>query len=165
MLQRLGATRVGVWLIKHIVSPMDRRLYRLSGGRLLTTGRPLGPVLLLTTRGRRSSEACTTPVFYLRDGPRLVLCNVNPGFERPNPWTLNLRAYPLAQVQIGSEAGTYTARVADEGELARYWPRLVAVWPAYQPHFDRSGQRTVFILEPTRAGDTPGPTRTETAAR
>lgn len=37
--RRFGATPVGVWVIKHIVSPLDRFLYRLIGGRFLTTGR------------------------------------------------------------------------------------------------------------------------------
>jgi len=39
-------------------------------------------------------------VFSLRDGDHLVVCNVNPGFERPNPWILNLRAEPRARVQV-----------------------------------------------------------------
>ena len=146
--RRLGATPVVVWLIKHLISPLDRRLYRLTGGRILSTGRPLGPVLLLTTKGRKTGEDRTNPVFYLRDGERLVLCNVNPGFERPNPWTLNLRANPLARVQIGHETRTYMARQATEDELEKYWPRLVEIWPAYQAHFDKSGKRIVFVLEP-----------------
>ena len=146
--RRFGATPAGVWFIKHIVSPLDRWLYRLSGGRFLTTGRPLGPILLLTTVGRKTGKEHTTPVFYLRDGERLVLCNVNPGFERPNPWTLNLRANPLTRVQIGRERRIYRARQATEDELESYWPRLVEIWPAYQAHFEKSGERSVFILEP-----------------
>src|SRR4030095_9183489 len=93
-LQRLGAARAGVGVIKHIVSPLDRRLYRWTNGRFLSFGRPLAPTLLLTTSGRKSGRPHTTPVFYLRDGDSVILCNVNPGFERPNPWTLNMRANP-----------------------------------------------------------------------
>jgi len=144
----LGATRVGVWVIKHVVSPLDRWIYRRTGGRRVSTGRPLGPILLLTTKGRRTGKDHTNPVFYLPDGERLVICNVNPGFERPNPWTLNLRAHPVTQVQVGTDVRTYRAREATDGEVERYWPRLVETWPAYQTHYDRSRQRTVFILEP-----------------
>ncbi len=111
-----------MWIIKHLVSPLDRRIYRLSSGRLLSTGRPLGPILLLTTMGRRTRKEHTTPLFYLRDDERLIVCNVNPGFEHPNPWTLNLRAHPLVQVQIGAEVGTYEAREATEEEIGRYCP-------------------------------------------
>ena len=153
LLRHLGATRVGVWVIKHIVSPLDRWLYRRTGGQRVSTGRPLGPLLLLTTTGRRTGRDRTTPVFYLRDGDRLVVCNVNPGFERPNPWTLNLRANPVARVQIGPVSGVYQAREASEAEVECYWPDLVKVWPAYQTHYDRSGQRLVFLLEPIPTRD------------
>ena len=148
ILRRLGATRLGVWVIKHVVSPLDRWLYQRTGGQRVALGKPLGPLLLLTTTGRRTGKEHTTPVYYVRDGNRLVLCNVNPGFEHPNPWTLNLRANPLARVQIGSERSTYQAREASQAEVERYWPHLVHVWPAYQTLYDRSGQRVIFLLEP-----------------
>jgi deazaflavin-dependent oxidoreductase (nitroreductase family) len=78
----------------------------------------------------------------------LIICNVNPGFELPNPWMLNLRAHPLARVQVGSVRRTCQVREATAAEVARYWPRLAQIWPAYQTHFDRGGQRSLFILEP-----------------
>jgi deazaflavin-dependent oxidoreductase (nitroreductase family) len=146
-LQRLGATRLGVWMIKHVVAPLDRRLYRWTNGRYLTAGRPLAPTLLLTTTGCKSGRLRTTPVFYLQDGARIILCNVNPGFERPNPWTLNIRAHPLVQTQIGAQTSPYRAREATAAEIDRYWPQLVQMWPAYQKHFARSGQRSIFVLE------------------
>lgn len=148
MLQRLGGSEFGVWAIKHLLSPLDRALARGSGGRVTVTGALLGPVLLLTTTGRRTGHSHTTPVFFLRDGDRLILCNVNPGFERTNPWVLNLQATPVARVRIGRSVGTYRARTASAAEIECYWPRLVARWPAYQTFFARSGERTVFVLEP-----------------
>jgi deazaflavin-dependent oxidoreductase (nitroreductase family) len=151
LFHRLGSTVLGVWVIKHLFSPLDRRLYCWTSGGRIALGRPLAPRLLLTTLGRHSGQERTIPLFYLREGERLIICNVNPGFERPNPWTLNLRAHPLARVQVGSACRTYQAREATEVEVERYWPRLVQIWPAYQAHFDRSGQRSLFILEPAVA--------------
>lgn len=148
VIQQLGATRPGVWTIKHVVSPLDRRLYRLTGGRFSTSARAEAPVLLLTTTGRKTGKQRTIPVFYLADGDQVILCNVNPGFERPNPWTLNLRANSIAQLQIGSEQRAYQAREASAEEIERYWPLLTEMWPAYQRHFARSGQRSIFIMEP-----------------
>jgi hypothetical protein len=51
----LGGTPAGVWTIKHLVSPLDRRLYGRTGGRLVTPGHPHGPIVLLTTIGRRTA--------------------------------------------------------------------------------------------------------------
>lgn len=50
LLRWIGATLLGVWTIKHAVSPLDRWIYEQTGGRRLSTGRPLGRILLLTTR-------------------------------------------------------------------------------------------------------------------
>ena len=148
ILQRFGATKIGVWMIKHLVSPLDLWMYRRTGGHRVSTGHPLGPLLLLTTTGRHSGMKRTTPVFYLRDGDQLIICNVNPGFEHPDPWILNLRADPIASVQIGTVHKLCRAREANEAETERYWPQLVQIWPAYSTHYERSGNRTIFLLEP-----------------
>jgi len=144
--RRLGGTRLGVLAIGRVISPVQRHLYRWTGGRISLTGP--APVLLLTATGRHTGRARTVPLFYIRDGHRLVICNVNPGFERPNPWTLNLHADPHARVQIGRDIITVRARTAADHELDRYWPKLTEIWPAYQIFYDKGGKRTLFILEP-----------------
>ena len=95
---QFGSTRAGAWLIKHIITPLDHRMYRLTSGRALSTGLRRGPVLLLTTTGRRTGKLQTAPVFYVSDGERLVVCSVSPPFGHTSPWTLNLRAHPVARV-------------------------------------------------------------------
>ena len=45
MLRRLGGTDLGVWAIKPIVAPLDRRLYRWTGGRGGVLDRPLASKL------------------------------------------------------------------------------------------------------------------------
>lgn len=144
--QRLGGTRLGVLAIGRILSPLQRGLYHRTGGRLSLTGH--APVLLLTTTGRRTGKGRTVPLLYLRDDDRLIICNVNPGFERPNPWVVNLRAQPHAQVQIGHGTTSVNARPASEDELDRYWPELTKMWPAYQAFYGNGGKRSVFVLEP-----------------
>jgi hypothetical protein len=71
LLRRLGATRPGVWVIKHVVSPLDRWLYQRTGGRRVALGSPLGPLLLLTTTGRRTGKEHTTPCSGYLDHPFL----------------------------------------------------------------------------------------------
>lgn len=146
MINRLGATRIGVWVIKQFVSPFQRWIYRATGGRVLSTVGSGRNVLLLTTQGRRTGKDRTTPVFYLRDGEDVVICNVKPEFERTNPWVINLRDNPVAQLQIGPDIAQYQAREATDDEINRLWPQLISLWPAYQLHFERGGRRNIFVL-------------------
>jgi F420H(2)-dependent quinone reductase len=76
-------------------------LYRWTAGRL--GGRfGRGPVLLLTTTGRRSGKPRCTAVLCGKDGSRLVVIGSNTGSERPPAWALNLR--PTPKPRCGSVA-------------------------------------------------------------
>ncbi|WP_454858327.1 Acg family FMN-binding oxidoreductase [Promicromonospora soli] len=155
------------WLIKHVVSPTDRLLLRLSGGRLrLTVGRP---VLLLSTVGLRTGRVRRTPVFYLRDGDELVVCNVRPPGERPNPWPRNLDHEPAAEVTVGGHRRAVTARRATDREAERLWPELVRRWPLYDDYYRGTRERHVFVLtpraDPTDPTDPPNGTSTSMDAR
>ncbi len=74
-------------------------IYRLTRGRVL--GRVAGmPVLLLTTTGRRSGRARTTPLTYFEDGTDLVVVGSNGGEDQAPAWWLNLRDEPHATVTV-----------------------------------------------------------------
>ena len=60
---------------------------------------------------------------------------------------MNLRSHPIASVQVGPHIIAGTARQVEAAELDRYWPQLVALWPAYREHYERSGKRSLFVLE------------------
>jgi deazaflavin-dependent oxidoreductase (nitroreductase family) len=152
VMQWFGGLPVGIWTVRHVIAPLDRWFYRRTGGRLAGSNLLRAPVLLLTTTGRRTGEPRTTPVFYVRDGACFVICNVQAGSERPSPWPLNLRANPVARVQVDAEAGVYRAREATPEETERYWPGLLRNWPANRAFYDRTGERSVFILEPLETG-------------
>lgn len=145
LLQRLGGTRLGVWAIKHVVSPVQLSLHRYTGGRLSLTGP--APVLLLTTIGRRTGKPRTVPAFYLRDGDRYVVCNVRPPHERTNPWVLNVLANPHVRLTLRGETLDGRARRADQSEVDRYWPALVRLWPAYRSFRKAGGDLSIFVIE------------------
>ena len=132
-------------MIAHVVSPWQRRLLVATGGRVALTGKR--PVLLLTTTGRRSGRPRTIPLFFLRDGDDLVVCNVRPPSERPNPWPLNVRANPDVSVQIGDVKEQRVVREAGAREVEKYWPLLVKTWPAYERFFADTHERAIFVLQ------------------
>ena len=146
---RLLAAPPAVWAVKHLVSPMDRQLYRLTRGRLLL-GRPARDVALLTTTGRRSGMPRTVPVFCLADGERLVVCSVRPAGEPANPWPGNLRADPRCSVEKDGVRREYVALEATAEEVERWWEPLCRRWPPYAAHYRATGQRSIFVLEPAR---------------
>jgi deazaflavin-dependent oxidoreductase (nitroreductase family) len=142
---RIGSTRAGVWVIGNVISPFQRWVIRTTGGRVTLTGKP---VLLLTAIGRRSGQPRTVPLLYLHDDDDLVVCNVRPPWERRNPWPLNVRANPDVTIRIGGIAEEpRIAREARPKEIERLWPRLVALWPAYERFFARTHERAIFVLE------------------
>jgi len=67
------------------VGKLNVPLYRASRGRL--GGRVgKGPVLLLTTTGRKSGQKRTAPVLYLADDDRFVVINTKPAAWHCRRW-------------------------------------------------------------------------------
>ncbi len=114
-----------------------RIVYRLTRGRLL--GRVAGmPVLLLTTTGRRSGRARTTPLTYFEDGGDIVVVASNGGEDTAPAWWLNLREQPLATITLGAYSRSVTARAATEDEHGRLWPTITATHPGYAAYARRT---------------------------
>lgn len=152
VMRRAGHGRWFAIMIKHAGSKVDTALYRASRGRLTLAG-PALPTMLLTTRGRKTGKDRTVPVFFVRDGDRLVAACENFGLGTTSSWPVNLRAHPYATIQIGSRVARYRARPATEDEYDRNMPRLLADWPAHETYRERTGVRHVMVFEPLPAAD------------
>jgi len=121
-------------------------------------GKGVGPfgdqLILLTTVGARSGKERITPVMFHRDGERYVVIASKGGAPDHPAWYRNLKANPLASVEVGAETGTETfevmAREAEGEERERLYAERVAIAPgfgAYQRQTSR--QIPVMILERT----------------
>lgn len=119
---RLGSHPAGLWVVKHVISPVDRVVVAVSGGRLPPLSSVALPTLLLTVVGRRSGQKRTVPLVYVRDGERYVVGNARPAGERGNPWILNLRAAQRGTIQTRGHAVAVAARELDETQIERWWP-------------------------------------------
>jgi F420H(2)-dependent quinone reductase len=131
-----------------MVGKLNVPVYRLSRGRI--GGRVgKGPVLLLTTTGRKSGEPRTAPVLYLADGERYVVINTNAGNARTPAWSLNLRADPEAEVEVRGKRTKVRARIAAGEERDQLWRKHMeqySGWDYYEEQLDR--EPSVFVLEP-----------------
>jgi deazaflavin-dependent oxidoreductase (nitroreductase family) len=120
-------------------------VYRLSGGRLL--GRVAGmPVLLLTTTGRRTGRARTTPLTYFELGDELAIVASNGGEDSPPRWWLNLQAEPRATITIDGRSEQVTTRAATDEEHARIWPVITATFRAYGDYARRTTRPIPVVL-------------------
>ena len=141
----LGATGLRLWGKANIP------LYRLSGGRI---GAKIGraPVLLLTTTGRKSGEPRTAPVVYLADGERVSVINTNAGNHRIPAWSLNLKANPDAEVEIGRKRQAVRARIAEGEERAELWDKHNVQYSGFNEYETKLERDiSVFVLEPKTA--------------
>jgi deazaflavin-dependent oxidoreductase (nitroreductase family) len=123
-------------------------LYRLTGG--LVGGKLAGsPVLLLNTIGRRSGESRTAPVVYLADGHRQIVIGSNAGHRNEPAWSLNLKANPEAEVEIGRKRHPVRARIAEGDERAELWRRVNDQYSGFDDYEARTDRDiAVFVLGP-----------------
>jgi F420H(2)-dependent quinone reductase len=142
MSQAMGATGLR-WTGK-----LNVPLYRLSGGRI---GGKINraPVLLLTTTGRKSGQKRTAPVVYLTEGENLVVIGSNAGHSRTPAWSLNLKANPEAEVEVGRKRRPVRARVAEGEERAELWRKHNKQYSGFDEYEARTDRDiALFVLEP-----------------
>jgi deazaflavin-dependent oxidoreductase (nitroreductase family) len=132
-----------------ILPRIDRAVFRLSHGRILT-GQWLMPSLMLTTTGSRSGLPRQTPLscFPFNDDSLLV---VDSNYGRPQrpAWSNNLLANLQATVVHRSEEFEVTARLLNENERKLAWPEIFAIWPTYRQYVERCG-RDVRVFQLVR---------------
>ena len=118
---------------------LHRWMYEASDGRIGATS-PQGPMLLLSTVGRRTGQPRTTPLLFLRDGEDFVVVASNGGRPQPPAWYLNLQAEPKATVRDGRRRVGVVAEAPGPDEQEELWRRLhefYAGWSHYQTLTDR----------------------------
>ena len=123
-------------------------LYRLTGGRV--GGKLAGsPMLLLNTIGRKSGEPRTVPIVYLADGDRQIVIGSNAGHKNEPAWSLNLKANPEAEVEIGRKRHPVRARIAEGDERAELWRRVNDQYSGFDDYEARTSRDiALFVLDP-----------------
>jgi len=119
-------------------------VYRATGGRIGGHFRG-GPIVLLTTVGRKSGRRRTTPLLFIRDGDDVVVVASNRGIDRAPAWWLNLQANPGAQIQVGRQAFRVRAEQVDSANRARLWPLLNQMYPASED-YQRGVSREIPVV-------------------
>ena len=139
------------------ITRVHRGLYRATGGLLGATvfqrAEPgdrwplrLIQILLLTTTGRKTGLARTTPLPYFVYEGRVLVVGSYAGGDRHPAWFHNLRANPEVQVQIRRRRAAATAHELVGAARDHYWTRLVRDWPRYGL-YQQQTERTIPLVE------------------
>ena len=128
--------------------------YERSGGKegntLMDTGMP---VVIFTTRGRRSGKLRKIPLMKVEhDGVYAMVASKGGAPEHP-VWYSNIKADPTAlTVQDGSEPVDAVARELDEGpERDEWWERAVAAYPPYAQYQTKTDRLIPVLLVESRS--------------
>jgi deazaflavin-dependent oxidoreductase (nitroreductase family) len=106
------------------------------------------PVLIITTVGRRSGEARSTPLIYGRRGEEYLVVASKGGAPAPPAWYLNLQANPDVTVQVKGDRFAARARTATAEDKPEVWKTMTSIWPDYDNYQTKTEREIpVVILE------------------
>jgi deazaflavin-dependent oxidoreductase (nitroreductase family) len=104
-------------------------------------------LLLLTTIGSRTGLPRVTPLYYTRDGDRIVVIASKGGSPRHPAWYTNLLANPEVTVELGPERFPARATKAQEPEATRLYDAQVAVMPFFEGFRSKArGRRSIPVV-------------------
>ena len=151
--QRIAATSPGAWVFQRTLYPLDKVLYKRTGGRRTVASLMAGlPVIMLTTTGAKSGEPRSMPLVGIPIDGDLAIIGSNYGQQRTPGWVYNLGADPAATVSYGDRTVDVTARAASDTEADRAFEIAATFYPGYGKYRARASHRTisVFVLEHPR---------------
>ncbi len=103
--------------------------------------------LLLTTTGRKSGEARTTPLIYAPYGDNsFTIIASKGGADEPPAWYLNLSEDPEVEVQVLGDRFKARARTASAEEKPGIWKTMVSEWPDYDSYQEKTDREIPAVI-------------------
>ena len=127
--------------------------YEATGGREANTLRDTGlPVVIFTTRGRKSGKIRKTPLMRVEHDGAYAMVASQGGSPKHPVWYHNLKADPEALVvQDGPEPFDARARELSGEEREEWWERAVAAYPNYAEYQRKTDRLIPVFLAERRA--------------
>ena len=150
LLQRFAQSRVGGKLFITVFPAIDKRLLKLTRGRV---GTAAAQTVLLHTIGARSGQPRTTPVLFTPRGRDLVVIASKAGAKSHPAWYHNLMAHPDIEVDVQGERLRVHAREAADDERPELWRLVNDNYTGFDTYQGRAGTRRIpiVVLEPRQA--------------
>jgi deazaflavin-dependent oxidoreductase (nitroreductase family) len=123
------------------------RVYRETDGERGYRWKRGVPILLLTTKGRRSGEERTTPLIHRTDEDRWEVIGSQGGAPDDPGWVKNIEADPDAvEIQVKAERIPVRASVAEGEERDRLWKRMTEIWPDYDKYQEKTNREIPVVV-------------------
>jgi F420H(2)-dependent quinone reductase len=107
------------------------------------------PVIILTTRGRKTGALRKAPLMRVTDGEKYAVVASKGGAPEHPVWYLNMLADPVVTLQDKAVKKQYRAHTASGEEREQWWARATAVWPDYDTYQTKTDREIpIVILEP-----------------
>jgi deazaflavin-dependent oxidoreductase (nitroreductase family) len=118
--------------------------YRANGGEV---SGPFAdaPLLLLTTKGRKTGEPRTSPVVYLQDGEDVVVIASYAGRDVNPSWFHNLVADPEVTVEVGADRYQAEAVVTEGDERDRLYAAQAARMDAFNEYQEKTDREIPVV--------------------
>ena len=132
-------------------SALNRGWYKLTGG--LIGGKFHGaPVVLLTTKGRKTGKERTWPLLTIKQADAYTFVASFAGHDEHPSWYLNLVADPDVAIREGRHTIRGRARVATGSEREQIYQHFVDVYKTYGDYAKATEREIpVVIVEPVAA--------------
>jgi deazaflavin-dependent oxidoreductase (nitroreductase family) len=121
--------------------------FRADGGKSMGDR----PLLLLTTVGRRSGEARTSPMMYVPSGDRYLVIASNNGAAEDPQWFRNLTADPSVTVELAGDRFEARAEPLSGDDYEREWTAIKQGFPFFAEHETRAAGRRIPVVNLIRA--------------
>ncbi len=122
--------------------------YESSGGTRANTLRDTGlPIVIFTTRGKRSGKVRKTPVMRVEHDGEYALVASKGGAPQNPVWYYNLSAYPDdVMLQDGAQPFDVVVQQVYGDEKALWWDRAVSAYPPYAEYQTKTDREIpVFV--------------------
>jgi F420H(2)-dependent quinone reductase len=125
--------------------------YEASGGARANTLRDTGlPIVIVTTRGRKSGKVRKFAVMRVEHGGQYAIVASRGGAPSHPNWYHNLVANPSeVMIQDGPTPHDYELHEATGDEKAAWWERAVAAYARYAD-YQKKTERQIPVLVATR---------------
>ena len=128
-------------------------LYERTDGREGNTLRDTGrPVVVFTSRGRKSGKLRKTPLMRVEHDGAYLMVGSQGGAPKHPVWYHNVTADPDAiSVQDGARVIDGRARELEGAEREEWWERALVVYPTYASYQEKTERLIPLVLVEPRS--------------